>query len=246
MRKNRLALLSLVSLIVIGLVAGTFAYFTNESVFENIFHTKPYSADTYEEFESPKDWKPGQEIDKTVFAKNTGEGDVIVRMTLDSETWVSANGDQLSNKMPGGVTDVAVKSFANPSDWILDNDGYYYYQDILAPGEETSAFLGSVTLNKDVVNDAAAVDQNGKKFNEQGFDPTAWDASGNYLGWKDAWGRLHKAYASTGDGYDGATYTLTVKVEILQADKGAMEGAWDYVGTTAGAGAKALYTLLAN
>lgn len=244
MRKNRLALLSLISLLSMGLIAGTFAYFTNESVFANIFHTKPYAAEAYEEFHSPDDWKPGQEITKKVFAKNIGAGDVIVRMTLVSETWVSANGATLSNKMPDGVADVAIKNFLNPSDWILDSDGYYYYQGILAPGEETSAFLGSVTLNPDVVNDTVAVDKAGKKFNEPGFDAAAWDAAGNYRGWFDAEGKLHKSYASTGDGYDGATYTLTVKAEILQADLAAMEGAWGYVPGASGAGATALATSL--
>ena len=249
MKKNAVALIALAALFTFGAAAGTFAYFTHEAIFENIFQTKPYSAEAYEEFTPPDDWTPGVTTDKKIYAKNTGEGDVMVRVKFESETWFSADGTELSLKIGGD--DVAIKNFDNPNDWIISADGYYYYQSVLAPGQTTKAFLGSVKFNPITPNDSVAVDANDKAYGDPGYDTSAWvskDGKIEYIGWKDADGKLHKAYRSSGKGYDGATYTLKVKIEILQADKAAFAGVWGAVppGTPDTDGAFKLYEKLAK
>lgn len=243
MKKNKLAFLSIAALLVVGIMAGTFAYFTQQQTFANLFSTKPYSADTYEHFTSPGDWTPGNTTTKQVYAENTGQGNEIVRVSIDSQTWKSANGNPLGLTFGTPAQDAAVLNFSSSGDWVKDGN-YYYYQHILAPGQATNSFLDSVTFNKNIPNDSVAVDGSGKAYTDPTHDAAAWDANGNYLGWKDSNGDTHKSYRSSGDGYDGAQYTLNIKVEVLQATKGAMADVWGYNTTATSGGAYVLYNLL--
>lgn len=184
-QKNKKPLIALALIAMIGVVGGTFAYFTSSASFENIFKTSPYSTEFEEEFESPTSWTPGTTTDKTVIAKNNGDVDVAVRVSYEEE-WTSANGDSLALVQNGNTA--AVINFANSSDWTLV-DGYYYYNYKLAKDESTSSFIESVTFNKDIVSDTTCTTTENKKV-----------------------------CTSTGDGYDGATYKLTINVETVQYD----------------------------
>lgn len=71
------------------LVGGTFAYYTASQTFNNPFNTTNYGTTSVEKF-NPSDgqeWKPGAEVDKKVYATNTGKGDVWVRVKFD-EKWM--------------------------------------------------------------------------------------------------------------------------------------------------------------
>lgn len=243
MKKNKLAFLSIAVLLAVGIMAGTFAYFTQQQTFANLFSTKPYSADTYEHFTSPGDWTPGATTAKQVFAKNTGEGNVIVRVSIPNQEWTSANGASLGLTFGSPAQNAAILNLINTADWVKDGN-FYYYQHILTPGQETNSFLDSVTFNKDVPNDAVAVDGSGKTYGETGYDSAAWDAEGHYLGWKDTDGNVHKTYTSSGNGYDGAKYTLNIRIDVLQATKGAMADVWGYDTAASSGGAYTLYNLL--
>lgn len=75
-----------------GLVAigGTFAYYSAEQTFNNPFNTTNYSTSATEKFNPNGDnnnWEPGSTVDKEVFATNTGDGDVWVRVKFD-EAWM--------------------------------------------------------------------------------------------------------------------------------------------------------------
>ena len=75
-----------------GLVAigGTFAYYSAEQTFSNPFNTTNYSTSATEKFNPNGDnnnWEPGSTVDKEVFATNTGDGDVWVRVKFD-EAWM--------------------------------------------------------------------------------------------------------------------------------------------------------------
>lgn len=242
-KKNKLAIIALSGLLAVGVVAGTYAFFTQSQQIANIFSTKPYSADIYEKFTPPSDWTPGTTTTKQVFAKNTGSGDEIVRASY-TESWVSANGAQLPLTFGSPAQSAAILNFTTPSSWSQDGN-YYYYQSILQPGQTSASLLDSVTFNSNVPNDTVAVDANGLTYGQTGYDASAWSADGStYLGYKLPDGTLHKTYKSTGDGYDGATYTLTFKVEVLQATKAAMTSVWGYNTAAASGGAYNLYNML--
>ena len=83
---------------------------------------------------------------------------------------------------------VAILNFTNQSDWIKDGD-YYYYKRELAPGESTTSLIESVTYNPNIVPDV-----------------TCSNTGGVYT------------CESTGDGYDGATYNLSIRTETVQKE----------------------------
>ncbi len=189
--KNKKSLIALAVIAIVGVIGGTFAYYTSSASFDNIFKTKPYSTEFSEEFTSPKDWTPGTTTTKKVFAKNTGDVDVAVRVSY-TEKWESANGTTIANTQ--NDVSAAVINFANTADW-KKVDNHYYYTKKLAKDESTSSFIESVTFNPDVEASVNCVTEGNKK-----------------------------TCTSTGEGYDGATYTLTVNIETLQFD--AVEAEW--------------------
>lgn len=79
----------LVGVAALAAVGGTFAYYSAEQTFTNPFKTTYYSTQATEKFNPSGDnnkWKPGAEIDKDVYATNTGDGEVWVRIKFD-EVW---------------------------------------------------------------------------------------------------------------------------------------------------------------
>ena len=151
-KKNKKPLYVLVAIAVVLLIGGTFAYFTDTVEIANIFSTKPYSTEVTETFTSPTNWLPGTTTNKTVIAKNTGDVDVAVRVSY-TESWVSANGNQLSLKQ--GDKTAAIINF-NTNNWIKSGN-YYYYTKKLSKNESSTSFINSVTFNSDIVSDSNCV-----------------------------------------------------------------------------------------
>ena len=90
---------------------------------------------------------------------------------------------------------MVIINFANANDWNKDGD-YYYYVGELAPGETTSSLIESVTFNSATPSDVNCSNEANVYTCE-----------------------------STGDGYDGGTYTLKITTETVQAD--AITSAWN-------------------
>ena len=191
--KNKKTLVILLLVVVIGIVGLTIAYFSNSTSIENKFETAEYGTDVVEIFTSPTDWKPGDETSKVLIVKNTGEVDEVVRIKVE-EKWVSKNGDDLPLKQGDNVA--AQINYINGRDWTrVDVDGenyyYYYYNYKLAPDEETSELLDKVTFNPFISSSLSCQDSN---LN----------------------GEIKNECYSSGDGYDGATYTLKFTIETVQ------------------------------
>lgn len=196
--KSKKSLIALAVIAIVGVVGGTFAYYTSTQSFDNIFNTKPYGTEFTEEFTSPEDWTPGTTTSKKVFAKNTGNVDVAVRVSY-TEKWETAKGTTIENTKDG--KSAAIINFADDNtDWKKSGD-YYYYNKRLAKNETTSSFIKSVTFNPDIEASVNCVTEGNKK-----------------------------TCTSTGDGYDGATYTLTVNIETIQFD--AVKTEWGIDPTT--------------
>ena len=81
---------------------------------------------------------------------------------------------------------VALIQWYSLNNWTNSN-GYFYYNYKLTKNESTQPLIKAVEFNKNVVNDANCV------------------TSGNEI-----------TCTSSGDGYDGATYTLTITAETVQ------------------------------
>ena len=143
--KNKKRIITTLGLLLIVIVGATFAYYTSNTSFENVFNAGKYKVTLTEEFVSPDNWVPGETIPKTVTAKNDGTVPAAVRISY-TEQW--------TKEIDGVETDItsqvspnpAIINFANQTDWTSSN-GYYYYKYILEPTDETSSFISGVTLD---------------------------------------------------------------------------------------------------
>lgn len=194
-KTNKKPLIALLALAVVGVVGGTFAYFTNEATFENKFQTSIYKTEATETFSAPTDWKPGDITPKTVVVTNKGDVPVAVRVSY-TEKWVAADGTTELPLQDNGK-DVAVINFANEADWTKSGN-YYYYKNkaALAKDASTTSFIESVTYNSEIVPEMDCTTTTGTGTKTVTCQP----AEGSYA---------------------GATYTLSIKVETLQQDAAA-------------------------
>lgn len=190
-KKRKLLIVSGISLLTI--IGGTLAYFTTSTSIGNKFKAALYQNTIKETFESPDTWTPGTTTKKEITLTNTGNIDMAVRASYE-EKWVNANGEELSLKDEND-NKAAIINF-NDS-WEKAEDGYYYYgsksnMTAVSPNETTTSFISGVTFNSEI---EASLEEN---ISEDGSTIT---------------------YTSTGDGYDNATYTLTVKIDTIQYDQ---------------------------
>lgn len=194
-KKNKKKLLILSGIGLLTVLGGTLAYFTTSTNITNKFKAALYQNEIVEVFESPSNWTPGTVTEKTVSVTNTGSINMAVRATY-TEKWVNANGDELGLKDSNNNV-AAIITFAN--DWTKDSDGFYYFgsksnMTTLEPGKTSSSFIKSVKFNEKI---------------EASLKETV-SSDGQTI-----------TYTSTGDGYDNATYTLTIRLDTIQYDQAA-------------------------
>lgn len=191
-QKRKKKLLILMGFSLFTVLGGTLAYFTTSDTILNAFSTARYGTKIVENFESPRNWTPGTTTAKEVTVKNTGTTNVAVRASYE-ERWVSANGKELALK--DSNSHVASIIHFNTG-WEKNSDGYFYYGTKtnltqLKPNMISTSFISGVTFNEEIQASLT------KKVSEDGQVIT---------------------YESTGNGYDGATYYLTIKIETIQYD----------------------------
>ena len=188
--RKKLIVVAVISLFTI--LGGTLAYFTTSSNIKNIFNTAKYETKIIEDFVSPANWTPGTTTPKSIKVTNNGTIDMAVRASF-TEKWVNANGNELP-LVDGNNNTVAIINF--DSSWTKDNDGYFYYgtKDNLTkllPSETSSSFITGVKFNEKTGADLkVSTSDDGKTI----------------------------TYTSSGDGYDNAKYTLTVRIDTVQYD----------------------------
>ncbi len=142
-KKNK-PIIYLVLLILLVGIGGTIAFqmFTGE--FTNEFKTSAYNVEIEEEFYSKWGAK------KVSFINNDGTA-VVIRVNY-TESWEDSNGYALNNKV--NKIDVVNKMWTEEwlNDFILGQDGWYYYNKILSTGNRVRV-LSEITLNEDLIKD---------------------------------------------------------------------------------------------
>lgn len=141
--KNKKSLIALILAALIVTIAGTLAYFTDTVSIDNEFAVSDFNVELIEEFISPANWKPGDETNKVVTAKNNGAIPAKVRIKL-VESWKDENGDELPLVQDGNR--IAQINFVNTSNWAKSGE-YYYYNATLNANDVTSAIINKVTFN---------------------------------------------------------------------------------------------------
>lgn len=202
--QNKKSVIALTLIGVIGIIGLTFAYFLSSTDVDNEFNTADYGTTITEEFVSPDNWVPGATEEKRVYVTNIGEVPVAVRISY-TESWTSLNGDSLDLTFRKGNKDIAAANFEFGDDfvynWVKSTENgvdYYYYNAILDSGEETTDFIKSITFNPNVPSTANCTETN--VYDEDTGELTGISST-----------------CVSGDGYDGATYTLTLKIETVQS-----------------------------
>lgn len=187
--RNKKPLLFAVLLLAVAGIGATFAYNVGRHDFSNDFGVAKYKTTVLESFVSPTNWQPCDEVPKTVIAKNESSVDVSVRLKYN-EFWLAS--DDLT-RLPlekDGVR-LALIVFQNEDDWELRSDGYYYYKEVLSPGEETSSLFEKVVFNCEA--------------NMGGVQTCTETATGIVC-------------TKPESEYDGAQYHLDIRVETAQSD----------------------------
>lgn len=212
--KNKKPLVALGALAVVGLVAGTIAYFTSQATFDNVFTTATYKTKSEETFTSPDNWTPGTTTPKSVLTTNEGNIPVAVRVsyngqwydnTFDKTKTIAENSEAMISaqdiaaveaSLPQGESIVTV-NLTSGNDWIHQGNYYYYHESLLPDTTTSSSFMQSVTLNANLpVTSGCEVD-------------TAQSTAGKTV----------KVCTTEITGLGKATYVLTILVETVQYDK---------------------------
>jgi len=170
-------LMAIATFLVITLIGGSLAYWSQELSVENQFNTGKYGSELIEDITQcdDGDWEPGGTVNKKVKVSNTGNYDIIVRVKLDEE-WVRNNGviksinfndlasvnhssnsgyaiydiyqEDPSDGYIANDNSVVWKNFATSSNWVRGSDGWYYYKGNVYPSTSTDLLLNSLTLDK--------------------------------------------------------------------------------------------------
>ena len=142
--KRKLLIVSVVSICIAILAAGSLAYFTAEGKAHNVITTggveialeewadedmtKPYNKEAVSVM-------PGTKVTKIVQVKNTGASDAWVRVKVEKK---------IERKTEVGEIDPnLVELDLDTEKWEYE-DGFYYYKEALKPNDKTAPILRSV------------------------------------------------------------------------------------------------------
>lgn len=150
--------LSLVA--IFATVLGTFAYSENTGWAENYISLGIFKVDLIDIFIGNRFALPGDTINKDVSMKNNGTRDAVVRIQL-TPSW-TPDKDPLDNDR---LTDAVTVMFGPDAatDWTY-YDGWYYYNKILRPGEETSLLVDALYFSA-VSDDTHDTDYSSAAYN---------------------------------------------------------------------------------
>ena len=146
--KNKKIVIFILAIAFMGIIGTTYAYYQSNVVLPNRFQTMTYNVTVEENFNNT--WGT-----KEVTFKNNEETNIPVVLRINyNEQW-SKDFDGavslLSNKISG--TDVVTKNWTTDftDNFVLKNDGWYYYKKVLGP-QESVKVLNSIALNSSLIS----------------------------------------------------------------------------------------------
>ncbi len=151
--KKKRVILAVSAVGLVALIGGTIAYNQNATFFNNLFHLGDSGPEDFiEQFESPANWSCQESVPKIVQYKNRSGVTRIVRIKYE-EYWKQAGSTSTDHQtelpLENNGVRTAIVNLDNTEDWILQQDGYYYYKYEVPDGIATSEFMESVTFNCD-------------------------------------------------------------------------------------------------
>ena len=161
MNKNKIGALAIMAVVALGVVGGSFAWFTAEETATNKFATAGSSneeedagIEIWENFdkEAAANITPGGTVNKKVQFKSNVDYDQFVRAKITPQ-WTELSGIVQDPAILAGeelklsyvnLVDISV---ANDGQWVKGNDGYFYYIGVVPAGEYTNQLLDTVQLD---------------------------------------------------------------------------------------------------
>lgn len=158
--KRKILILSVLVICLAMVAAGSLAYYTADTKAHNVITTGSVdielnewaNEERTEKFENQTGVMPGKDVTKIVEVKNVGTGSAWVRVELTVEVWM---GDEYKEELPAKPVHLMYGDTAgcNTTDWTYQDDGYYYYNKPLAPGETTEPLFTSVAFDDQMGNE---------------------------------------------------------------------------------------------
>ena len=224
-KKSLIAIISLSAFLVIG---GAVAYYNSTTNVDNKLKTGQFKSEVVEKFTPKDNWEPGDKVTKEVGVENTGTGNIVSR-AMWSETWKTADGEDITITSADPRASVVEKEYGNK--WIYSNsDGYFYYDGIISSGGRAEdKFLKSIMLSGDV--DFAETKKTVVYYSTMTTGEPSKVTNNPETGWAVAPNTgipnnaTYNKTVVTGNGkYASANYTLTITVQVYQANKQAVAG----------------------
>ncbi len=153
-KKERRILVAALLVAAVTVAGSTFAWFSSQDEVTNrLSASADYGVSIAETFTPPEEWVPGQEVNKDVFAVNTGNVDALVKQAITSKITVTneADGDDL--KTTAAVPTAAVKLGTQYTSSTDSTTGAVTY----SADEVTSIMAGSVLAYTNNTTDVAKV-----------------------------------------------------------------------------------------
>ena len=156
--KKKIAIGAVLVLCLSMLIYSTIAYFNTADTARNVITAGDIKIELqetainndgeeilFEQSQERFDVMPGQDVSKIVRVKNTGGNPAYIRVQVQKAIALAADAQ--------GDVDLDLISLDFDSEkWTLGDDGYYYYNEPLAPGETTAALFNKVTFAAEMGN----------------------------------------------------------------------------------------------
>lgn len=149
--RKKWTLITVLVLVVAVLAAGAWAYVSAQGSADNVItlgsvHLALHDENSAGEPAGDTAVMPGGSAVQTVFVENTGESAFYTRIKLELEAFDSSGA---AMRLPAGFVTLDL----NRTDWTPGADGYFYYNDTVAPGAATSALFQTVRFS-DAMDDS--------------------------------------------------------------------------------------------
>ena len=149
--KRKLLILSVLAICIATLTTGTLAFFTHEDKAHNVITTggvkiavQEWADESKEKpFKNLEGIMPSMSATKIAEIKNTGASAAWVRVKVEKNIQLQGNGTPNAD---------LVELDLNTTDWT-EQDGYYYYNNALQPGEVTDPIFTAVTFDASMGNE---------------------------------------------------------------------------------------------
>ena len=167
-KKYSLLWICVIALVVLDIsVASVSAYFSDREEKSNRITVGDSNIDIIEEFDPPEEIEPGSHFTKKVCMKNLGKSDCFIRCRLELSS---------EEILPYLEFDI------DKENWSKEADGYYYYQEAIEVGKQTTNLMEEVQIKENAPSEVT----------EKGFSILVYAESyqqGKFekSQWKEAW-----------------------------------------------------------